>query len=238
MTTLDEDVNTAKSVKRDSPIPTLKRKKGFVDIRSIAQDFKIGEILKCCLQSSRSRSCMENSCHYCVCNYIYSTNISMKVSFTLTVPLTLSLIITGIVVSYHNLNQQWAIGPWSSKKPRFFSFVFVCFYFLLSATGIIDSISKKVSLYVALCYVSFLFTAIIFEKHFSVTVESFQDAVKCLSEFSCNAAFPDTSMEAIRLIRHCGKHVYENPLVCFALPIDFYTNFSFRIDSTEVSESF
>ena len=30
---------------------------------------------------------------------------------------------------------------------------------------------------------------------------SFQDAIKCLSEFACNAAFPDTSMEAIRLIR-------------------------------------
>ncbi|XP_065062368.1 brefeldin A-inhibited guanine nucleotide-exchange protein 2-like isoform X1 [Rhopilema esculentum] len=60
---------------------------------------------------------------------------------------------------------------------------------------------------------AFQTTAIIFEKHFSVTVESFQDAVKCLSEFSCNAAFPDTSMEAIRLIRHCGKHVYENPVM-------------------------
>ena len=64
--------------------------------------------------------------------------------------------------------------------------------------------------------------ATIFEKHFSVTVESFQDAVKCLSEFSCNAAFPDTSMEAIRLIRHCGKHVYENPLVSFSIPLHIY----------------
>lgn len=58
---------------------------------------------------------------------------------------------------------------------------------------------------------AFQTTAIIFEKHFSATVDSFQDAVKCLSEFACNAAFPDTSMEAIRLIRHCAKHVYENP---------------------------
>ena len=32
----------------------------------------------------------------------------------------------------------------------------------------------------------------------------FQDAIKCLSEFACNAAFPDTSMEAIRLIRLVG----------------------------------
>ena len=37
--------------------------------------------------------------------------------------------------------------------------------------------------------------------------------MKCLSEFACNAAFPDTSMEAIRLIRHCARHVYENPNV-------------------------
>jgi brefeldin A-inhibited guanine nucleotide-exchange protein len=58
---------------------------------------------------------------------------------------------------------------------------------------------------------AFQTTAIIFEKHFSATVDSFQDAVKCLSEFACNAAFPDTSMEAIRLIRHCARHVYENP---------------------------
>lgn len=58
---------------------------------------------------------------------------------------------------------------------------------------------------------AFQTTATIFEKHFSATVDSFQDAVKCLSEFACNAAFPDTSMEAIRLIRHCAKHVYENP---------------------------
>jgi len=58
---------------------------------------------------------------------------------------------------------------------------------------------------------AFQTTSIIFEKHFSATVDSFQDAVKCLSEFACNAAFPDTSMEAIRLIRHCAKHVYENP---------------------------
>ena len=66
---------------------------------------------------------------------------------------------------------------------------------------------------------AFQTTAIIFEKHFSATVDSFQDAVKCLSEFACNAAFPDTSMEAIRLIRHCAKHVYENPNV---------SNFSYK----------
>ena len=56
-------------------------------------------------------------------------------------------------------------------------------------------------------------SATIFEKYFSATIDSFQDAVKCLSEFACNASFPDTSMEAIRLIRNCAKHVYENPEV-------------------------
>ncbi|XP_071487051.1 brefeldin A-inhibited guanine nucleotide-exchange protein 1-like [Diadema antillarum] len=51
----------------------------------------------------------------------------------------------------------------------------------------------------------------VFEKYFSATLDSFQDAVKCLSEFACNAAFPDTSMEAIRLIRNCAKYVKEKP---------------------------
>uniref|UniRef100_A0A8C9Y1E7 ARF guanine nucleotide exchange factor 1 n=1 Tax=Sander lucioperca TaxID=283035 RepID=A0A8C9Y1E7_SANLU len=51
----------------------------------------------------------------------------------------------------------------------------------------------------------------VFEKHFAATIDSFQDAVKCLSEFACNASFPDTSMEAIRLIRHCAKYVSERP---------------------------
>uniref|UniRef100_A0A671YMC1 ARF guanine nucleotide exchange factor 1 n=1 Tax=Sparus aurata TaxID=8175 RepID=A0A671YMC1_SPAAU len=53
----------------------------------------------------------------------------------------------------------------------------------------------------------------VFEKHFAATIDSFQDAVKCLSEFACNASFPDTSMEAIRLIRHCAKYVSERPQV-------------------------
>ncbi|XP_075882791.1 brefeldin A-inhibited guanine nucleotide-exchange protein 2 [Nelusetta ayraudi] len=50
-----------------------------------------------------------------------------------------------------------------------------------------------------------------FQEHFASAIDSFQDAVKCLSEFVCNAAFPDTSMEAIRLIRHCAKYVSERP---------------------------
>ncbi|XP_014869862.1 brefeldin A-inhibited guanine nucleotide-exchange protein 2 isoform X2 [Poecilia latipinna] len=50
-----------------------------------------------------------------------------------------------------------------------------------------------------------------FQEHFAAAIDSFQDAVKCLSEFVCNAAFPDTSMEAIRLIRHCAKYISERP---------------------------
>lgn len=57
------------------------------------------------------------------------------------------------------------------------------------------------------------FPATIFQHHFPAAIDSFQDAVKCLSEFACNAAFPDTSMEAIRLIRFCGKYVSERPRV-------------------------
>ena len=62
-----------------------------------------------------------------------------------------------------------------------------------------------------LLYIFYLAT--IFEQYFAATIDSFQDAVKCLSEFACNAAFPDTSMEAIRLIRHCAKHVADAPQV-------------------------
>ncbi|XP_056131495.1 brefeldin A-inhibited guanine nucleotide-exchange protein 2 [Lampris incognitus] len=50
-----------------------------------------------------------------------------------------------------------------------------------------------------------------FQQHFAAAIDSFQDAVKCLSEFVCNAAFPDTSMEAIRLIRRCAKYVSDRP---------------------------
>ncbi|XP_042880494.1 brefeldin A-inhibited guanine nucleotide-exchange protein 1-like isoform X2 [Penaeus japonicus] len=51
----------------------------------------------------------------------------------------------------------------------------------------------------------------IYQKHFITVIDSFQDSVKCLSEFACNAGFPDTSMEAISLIRDCAKYVDEKP---------------------------
>lgn len=47
----------------------------------------------------------------------------------------------------------------------------------------------------------------IYQQNFCSMIDSFQDAVKCLSEFACNQNFPDTSMEAIRLIRVCAKYV-------------------------------
>ncbi|KAH0816150.1 hypothetical protein GEV33_006641 [Tenebrio molitor] len=47
----------------------------------------------------------------------------------------------------------------------------------------------------------------LYDKQFSAMIDSFQDAVKCLSEFACNARFLDTSMEAIRLVRSCANSV-------------------------------
>lgn len=41
-------------------------------------------------------------------------------------------------------------------------------------------------------------------------VESFQDCVKCLSEFASNPIYPDIAMDAIRLIRKCAKYVSEH----------------------------
>jgi len=44
-------------------------------------------------------------------------------------------------------------------------------------------------------------------------MESFQDAVKCLSEFACNIGFPEISMEAIHLLRTCADCVHDKPQV-------------------------
>ncbi|XP_013112476.2 brefeldin A-inhibited guanine nucleotide-exchange protein 1 [Stomoxys calcitrans] len=52
----------------------------------------------------------------------------------------------------------------------------------------------------------------LYQKQFAIMVDSFQDAVKCLSEFACNARYGgDTSMEAIRLVRTCALCVHESP---------------------------
>lgn len=55
------------------------------------------------------------------------------------------------------------------------------------------------------------FVAQIYNQYFTSLIDSFQDAVKCLSEFACNTAFHDTSMEAIRLIRQCANYVNKRP---------------------------
>jgi brefeldin A-inhibited guanine nucleotide-exchange protein len=49
------------------------------------------------------------------------------------------------------------------------------------------------------------------EKYFLSILDSFQDAIKCLSEFACNATSPDISIEAIGLIRHCATFVADKP---------------------------
>ena len=71
------------------------------------------------------------------------------------------------------------------------------------------------------CFVPFLpdcsNSANTFTEHFASAIDSFQDVVKCLAEFVCNTAFPDTSMEAIRLIRHCARYVAQRPQVGAAL---------------------
>ncbi|XP_035906929.1 brefeldin A-inhibited guanine nucleotide-exchange protein 2 isoform X1 [Anopheles stephensi] len=51
----------------------------------------------------------------------------------------------------------------------------------------------------------------LYQSQFHIMIDSFQDAVKCLSEFACNARFPDTSMEAIRLVRTCAICVNDAP---------------------------
>ncbi|KRZ20127.1 Brefeldin A-inhibited guanine nucleotide-exchange protein 1 [Trichinella pseudospiralis] len=50
----------------------------------------------------------------------------------------------------------------------------------------------------------------IFNVQFSSVLDSFQEAIKCLAEYACNATFPDVSMEAIQLIRLCAKYVVNN----------------------------
>lgn len=49
------------------------------------------------------------------------------------------------------------------------------------------------------------------DKYFPSMLDSFQDAIKCLSEFACNSSSPDISIEAIGLIRHFAMFVAEKP---------------------------
>lgn len=52
---------------------------------------------------------------------------------------------------------------------------------------------------------------VFYKKQFHIMIDSFPDAVKCLSEFASNARFPDISMEAIRLLRTCAVSVNDSP---------------------------
>ena len=45
------------------------------------------------------------------------------------------------------------------------------------------------------------------EKFTNKLSDSFQDCIKCLSEFGCNPFFPEISMNAINLIRKCARYV-------------------------------
>lgn len=51
------------------------------------------------------------------------------------------------------------------------------------------------------------------EKYFLSILDSFQDAIKCLSEFACNSSSPDISIDAIGLIRHCACFVADKPSI-------------------------
>jgi len=57
-----------------------------------------------------------------------------------------------------------------------------------------------------------IFSGETFQFYFAAIIHCFQDAVSALREFSC-CAFPDTSMEAIRLIRQCADYVALKPQV-------------------------
>lgn len=58
----------------------------------------------------------------------------------------------------------------------------------------------------------------VFPNNFYLLVDSFPLFVKALAEFACNLHFPDTSMEAIRLIRTCARVISERGPQFIALP--------------------
>ena len=73
-----------------------------------------------------------------------------------------------------------------------------------------------------------------FDAHFPQVVESYQDAVKCLSEFACNSEYPDISMEAIRLIRALARYAAEQEHV-FRDHVVFQDNFSASLEDKNFS---
>ncbi|KRX20708.1 Brefeldin A-inhibited guanine nucleotide-exchange protein 1 [Trichinella nelsoni] len=73
------------------------------------------------------------------------------------------------------------------------------------------SVSDIVCTWLNCLFVCVLFAETnVFNVQFSSVLDSFQEAIKCLAEYACNATFPDVSMEAIQLIRLCAKYVVNN----------------------------
>ncbi len=63
-----------------------------------------------------------------------------------------------------------------------------------------------------------------------------QDSIKCLSEFACNALFPDTSMESIRLIRRSAQFISTHkaggcPTLAFWISSESNDSFEIKPDS-------
>lgn len=50
----------------------------------------------------------------------------------------------------------------------------------------------------------------VFKTHFVDVIDSFQEAIKCLSELACNSACPRISFDAIQLIKRAAALVSEN----------------------------
>jgi len=75
-----------------------------------------------------------------------------------------------------------------------------------------------------------------YKDQFSIMIDSFHDAVKCLSEFSCNQNFPDTSMEAITLIRVCARYIADKPHMFKELSIMEMKQDTTAVKRKEVSE--
>ncbi|CAG5091625.1 Oidioi.mRNA.OKI2018_I69.PAR.g13169.t1.cds [Oikopleura dioica] len=61
-------------------------------------------------------------------------------------------------------------------------------------------------------------------RNWGILAPYLQDCVKCLSEFACNPQFPDTSMEAIRLIRVVADHIAANQKAFESLSGDDISN--------------
>ncbi|VDM16431.1 unnamed protein product [Hydatigera taeniaeformis] len=72
----------------------------------------------------------------------------------------------------------------------------------------------------------------VFPNNFHVLINSFPVFIKALAEFACNLHFPDTSMEAIRLLRLCARIVSER-----ALQFADESNSSKNAPTTEITSS-